>query len=63
MENFMTYSTNRRSDPVDYDDAEITILSTEQARQGEVSGHMRRVLLFSLIMMMVAGAILLAVFA
>jgi hypothetical protein len=34
------------------------VLTTEDARQGEVSGHMRRVLAFSLMLALIAGAIL-----
>ena len=48
-------------DPPYFADHRGTILSSEDARQGETSGRMRRVLGYSLTLALVAGAVLLAV--
>ena len=44
-------------------DRPAPVLTTDEARQGEVSGHMRRVLAFSLMLTLTAGAVLIAMTA
>lgn len=54
---------NHVSDCGKPDDHLSLVISTENVRQGEVSGRMRRVLMFSLMLMLVAGAVLMVVSA
>lgn len=44
-------------------DRPAPVLTTEEARQGEVSGHMRRVLVLSLMLALIAGAVLMVMTA
>ena len=46
-----------------YDVRLAPVLTTEEARQGEVSGHVRWVLVTSLMLAAIAGAILIAISA
>ena len=57
----MDRSIKRSKEESKFDGQYETVLSTEEARQGETSGHMRRVLIFSLMLMLVAGAIMIAI--
>ena len=57
----MDRSIRNFGEQIRHDDRRETVLSGEEARQGETSGHMRRVLVFSLMLMLIAGAVMIAI--